>query len=202
MYIFSWCSPFCFLLMKRAYFKTIHSLNTDMSNDMNLKQLIWIHSPHFSNVARYENQNMKTQINTLRPGQNGRHFADEFFKLIFLYQNFRNSNKIPLKFVPKCPINNLAFAQIMAWYRPCDKSLSEGMMVSFPTHICVTRPQWVSAMTRFWWKLIQYTIVDPFSKHNQTIYSNYGPVMMMEYSNLYVVIPITHGLSNGNAFAW
>ena len=34
----------------------------------------------------------------------------------------------------------------MAWRRPGDKSLSESMMVSLPTHICVTRPQWVKAM--------------------------------------------------------
>ena len=31
----------------------------------------------------------------------------------------------------------------MAWRRPGDKPLSEPMMVSLPTHICVTRPQWV-----------------------------------------------------------
>ena len=31
----------------------------------------------------------------------------------------------------------------MAWHRPCDKPLSEPMMFSLLTHICVTRPQWV-----------------------------------------------------------
>ena len=31
----------------------------------------------------------------------------------------------------------------MAWRRPGDKPLYEPMMVSLPTHICVTRPQWV-----------------------------------------------------------
>ena len=31
----------------------------------------------------------------------------------------------------------------MAWRRPGDKPLSEPLMVSFLTHICVTRPQWV-----------------------------------------------------------
>ena len=31
----------------------------------------------------------------------------------------------------------------MAWRRPGDKPLSEPMMVSSLTHICVTRPQWV-----------------------------------------------------------
>ena len=32
----------------------------------------------------------------------------------------------------------------MAWRRPSDKPLSELMMVSLPTHKCVTRPQWVN----------------------------------------------------------
>ena len=31
----------------------------------------------------------------------------------------------------------------MAWRRPGDKPLSEPIMVSLLTHICVTRPQWV-----------------------------------------------------------
>ena len=34
--------------------------------------------------------------------------------------------------------------QIMAWRRPGDKPLSKAMMVNLPTHICVTRPQWVN----------------------------------------------------------
>ena len=41
--------------------------------------------------------------------------------------------------------NTVAFVQIMARYRPGDKSLSETMMVSLLTHICVTRPQLVNA---------------------------------------------------------
>ena len=32
----------------------------------------------------------------------------------------------------------------MAWRRLGDKPLSEAMMVSLPTHIYVTRPQWVN----------------------------------------------------------
>ena len=34
--------------------------------------------------------------------------------------------------------------QIMAWRRQGDKPLSEPMMASLLTHICVTRPQWVN----------------------------------------------------------
>ena len=83
-------------------------------------------------------------FNTLRPRQNGRHFADDIFKWIFLNENVWIPIKISLKFVPRRPINNIpAFVQIMAWRRPGDKPLSGPMMVILPTHICVTRPQWV-----------------------------------------------------------
>ena len=84
-------------------------------------------------------------FNTLRPRQNGRHFADDIFKCIFLNENIWISNKISLKFVPKGPINNIpALVQIMAWRCLGDKPLSEPMMVSLPTHISVARPQWVN----------------------------------------------------------
>ena len=84
-------------------------------------------------------------INTLRPRQNGRHFADDTFKRIFFNENIRILIKISLKFVPKGPINNNpTLVQIMAWRRSGDKPLSEPMKVSLLTHICVTRPQWVN----------------------------------------------------------
>ena len=83
-------------------------------------------------------------FNTLRPRQNGRHFADDIFKCILLNENVWITIKNSLNVVPKGPINNIpALVQIMAWRRPGDKPLSEPMLVSLPTHICVTRPQWV-----------------------------------------------------------
>ena len=83
-------------------------------------------------------------FNTLGPRQNGRRFTDDIFKCIYLNENVWIPIKISLKFVPKAPINNvLALVQIMAWRRPGRKPLSEPMMVSLPTHICVTRSQWV-----------------------------------------------------------
>ena len=84
-------------------------------------------------------------INSLWPRQNGRHFADDTFKRIFMNENIRISTNISLKFVPKGLINNTpALVQIMAWRRPGDKPLSESMMVNLLMHICVTRPQWVN----------------------------------------------------------
>ena len=84
----------------------------------------------------------KFKLNTLRPRRNGQHFADDIFKRIFFNETIWI--KTSLKFVPKVRINNItALVQITAWRRPGHKPLSEPMMVRVPTHICVTRPQWV-----------------------------------------------------------
>ena len=67
------------------------------------------------------------------------------FNRIFVNENFIISIQFSLKFVPKGRINNIpALVQIMAWRRPGDKTLSEPVMVSLLTHICVTRPQRVN----------------------------------------------------------
>ena len=81
-------------------------------------------------------------VNTLRPRQNGRHFPDDSFKWIFFNENVWISIEVSLKFILKGPINNIpALVEIMAWRRPGDKPLSDPMMVSLLTHICVTHPQ-------------------------------------------------------------
>ena len=99
------------------------------------KQCMWLHTHGFISV------------NTLRPWQNGSHLADDIFKYIFLNENVLISIAISLNFVPERHINNIpALVQIMAWCRPGDKPLSEPVMVSLMTHICVTRPQWLKAM--------------------------------------------------------
>ena len=46
-------------------------------------------------------------LNTLRPRQNGRHFADDILKCIFLNENVWILIEISLKFVPKGPIGNI-----------------------------------------------------------------------------------------------
>ena len=79
-------------------------------------------------------------INTLRPRLDGRLFAGD--GRIFLNENVRISIKISLGFVPRGPIDNIpALVEIMAWRRSGGKPLSQPMMVSLLTHICVTRPQ-------------------------------------------------------------
>ena len=87
-------------------------------------------------------------------------FPDNF-NCIFLNEIVQISIKISLEFVPKVQINNnSALVQIMAWRQPGDKLLSEPMIVSFLTHICVTRPQWVNG------KQSDYTVTgNYFHKH-------------------------------------
>ena len=102
-------------------------------------------------------------FNTLRPRGNEQHFPNVILKHIFFNENVWISMKISLKFVPKGPINNIpALVQIMAWHRSGDKPLSEPMMVSLPTHICVTRPQWV-----------RWSCVSQCQKHQITIMTYY-----------------------------
>ena len=45
----------------------------------------------------------------------------------------------------------------MAWRRPGDKPLSEPMMFRLPTHICITRPQWVKKHQLKHCRLLQFT---------------------------------------------
>ena len=104
--------------------------------------MIWTCFAHYWRFGKWKPA--VDSLNTLRPRRNEQHFADDIFKRIFFNENVWISIKISLKFVPKGPINNIpALVQIMAWRRSGDKALSEPMMVSLPTHICVTRPQWV-----------------------------------------------------------
>ena len=115
-------------------------------------------------------------VNSLRSRQNGRLFADDTCKRIFLNENIIISTKNSLKFVPKGLIDNIpALVLIMAWGRPGDKPLSDPMLIKSLTHICVTRPQWVNVSwipgnrfqwnsNRFLWNLNQITKL--FSQEN------------------------------------
>ena len=86
-------------------------------------------------------------INTLMPRQNGRHLPDDILKCIFWNEKIWMLIKISLKFINRGPIGNIpALVQIMAWRRPGDKPLSEPMLISLLTHICVTRPRWVKLL--------------------------------------------------------
>ena len=96
------------------------------------------------------------EVNSLRPRVNRRPFVDDILKCIFLNENEWISPMISLKFASKVRINNIpALVQIRAWRRPGDKPLSEPMLVSLLTHICVTRLQWV--LMKYSYTNISYT---------------------------------------------
>ena len=68
---------------------------------------------------------LHSKANSSPLGQNGRQFADDIFRCIFVNENVCISINISLKFVHKGQINNIAaLFQIMAWCRLGDKPLS------------------------------------------------------------------------------
>ena len=109
------------------------------SGNKSLPEPMWTRSMLPYSVTRPK------RVNSWRPIQNGQYFTDDIFKCIFFNENIWISNKIALKLVPKGPINNIsALVQMMAWWRPGNKPLSEPMMVSLLTHICDNWPQRVN----------------------------------------------------------
>ena len=112
----------------------------------------------------------------------------------FFNENIPISINFSLKFVPKGPINNIpASVQIMAWRRPCDKPLSEPMMVSLLTHICVTRPQWGNKNPR-----TQNGILDggSYSWNQLSRYYDAYPI----YSNMYSIVLTENTMLGQNMF--
>ena len=76
-------------------------------------QAIYRYKDHLSVLNRSRSCHSRA-INTLRPGQNGRHFADDVLKCSFVNENIWISRKISPEFVPKFPVNNIpALIQIL-----------------------------------------------------------------------------------------
>ena len=128
---------------------TIVSMNNKSTHTQRHHKTGGAHSVGFFGSSSFRGPLLLTwfNFNTLRPRENVRDFADDNFKCIFLNENYKIPIRISLKFVPGSPIDNIpALVRIMAWRRPGDKPLSELMMISFFTHVCVTRPQWVNTL--------------------------------------------------------
>ena len=79
-------------------------------------------------------------INTSRLRRNWQHFADDIFKSIFFFnENVWILINISYNICSHGSINNIpALVWIMARRLPGDKPLSSPLMVSVPTHICVS----------------------------------------------------------------
>ena len=106
-------------------------------------------------------------FNTLIPIQNGLQFPDDIFKGILLNENVWVSLKISLTFVPKARINNIpALVQIRAYRGPGAKPLSEPMVVSLFTHICINWSQLIAIQCNVWYDISPWIVlchVVPFS---------------------------------------
>ena len=76
-------------------------------------------------------------VNSSLPSQNGRDFAEDIFRCIFMNDKFWILIRISLNFDSKGPIdNNLELVQIMAWCRTGDKPLYQPMLIQFiDTHM-------------------------------------------------------------------
>ena len=73
----------------------------------------WNAAPGFQLYARWLWHTSK-RFKKLRPKRKGHHFADDFFVFILLNENWRILIQIPMKFVPRDPINNKpSLAQII-----------------------------------------------------------------------------------------
>ena len=99
----------------------------------------------------------KWQFHTLKPRQSGRHFSGDIFRCIFFNEE--------LEFQLRCQcnlfigsINIPALVRAMGRRRPGDKPLSEPIMVSLVTHICVTWPPLVKKRVSCVCKTISYRI--------------------------------------------
>ena len=77
-----------------------------------------------------------------------------FQTTFFLMKMYKFWLRFHWSFVPKGPIDNIpALVQIIAWRWPGDKPLSEPMMVSLLTQICVNQPQWVKHPAQHYYNL-------------------------------------------------
>ena len=86
-------------------------------------------------------------FNTLKPRKKWTPFRRPHFQAHWHEWKCMNLDKISWKFALRGPINDIqASVHIMAWRRPGDKLLSEPMMISLPTQICVTWPQWITEL--------------------------------------------------------
>ena len=114
------------------FFKSLIGLTTKNESSATLqvlfvprhRQMISVDSPHkgpvtdvtvlchyiplfYMDVISYPCPNV-ADVNSSPPGQNGCHLADDIFRCVFINENFCIVIKISLRFVSKCPIDNIS----------------------------------------------------------------------------------------------
>ena len=108
-------------------------------------------------------------INTLRPKQNGHHFADNILKCIFLNETLGILIKISLKFVPEDPIDNKSpLVQWMAWYLSSNRPLPEPvltiilwrLMTSLGHNELTSPSPFILQFSMQWWRKMQHKVTE------------------------------------------
>ena len=149
-------------------------------------------------------------LNILRVIQNGSHFADDIFKLIFLYENCCILIEILLKYVAKGPINNMtALAQIIAdngslKNRQQSHYQNQGLLSAYwCIYGHVTQPAWVKSGTPLipdylclWWVTIKSSVIYNIFKETWKFFSSFPIKMLMLTVN--ITTPNIHFISFNN----
>ena len=115
----SWLLQFC--VLSRVYFSFCFTYVPATLNGSFMYYSVYKHI-----IAAH---NMTLIFNSSPPGQDGRHFADDTFRCIFVKEKFCILVKIWLKFVPQDLIDkNPALVQIMACHIFSTKPLSKPVL--------------------------------------------------------------------------
>ena len=112
---FTGMGPICkrLLTIMYAYFAQMNLLSLKSPFPrVNIEHFRFFRSQYY---CRMHPGNRQT-INSSPPGQNGRHFADDMFKRIFVNENIWISSKSSLKYISWGLIDKMsALVQIMTW---------------------------------------------------------------------------------------
>ena len=105
---------------------------TDAGND-NARRPVWPRAKIVERpVERHVLTPLHSNVNSSPHGQNGRHFAGDISKWIFVNEKFCITIRISSKFVSKDQFDNkTTFIHVMAWCLIVDKLLPELMLTQF-----------------------------------------------------------------------
>ena len=164
----------------------------------------------FSNCEyEFTDQTTSFKINSLRCLEFSRFMVQHIRSKIFSNAICLNANvwisiKILLNFVLKGSINKIpTLVHTMAWRRPGDKPLSEPMMLSLLTHICVTQHQWVKTAVVFldghpnlWFILFGYVSLVTATGNTKRVLSC-GLIKLLQFIRMN-----SHRRGGGGGYQW
>ena len=118
-------------------------------------------------------------FNTLRPRQNGRHFADDIFKCIFFNENVWILNKTSLKYVPYGIIDNMQTLYASLCLNEFTHSDRDKMAATFQWTFQMHFLEW--KCMNFDWKSLKNFAAIPLKPSNPPGWRIYASVSMDSY---------------------